>query len=73
MHTIETHVATTDGAHDVIKAPEVAKILGTTQYEVYRLAKRRVLPSWCVGTARRFSRRAILAWRDAGGSSTAAA
>jgi excisionase family DNA binding protein len=72
MEKLEHRTQDEQGAHDVIKAPEVARLLGTTHYEVYRLAKRKALPSWCVGSARRFSRRAILAWRDAGGTATAA-
>ncbi|MCU0648062.1 MAG: helix-turn-helix domain-containing protein [Gemmatimonadaceae bacterium] len=72
MERLEHYRTEGQGTHDVIKAPEVASLLGTTPYEVYRMAKRKTLPSWCVGSARRFSRRAILAWRDAGGTATAA-
>lgn len=62
----------TSAPHDVIRGDEVAELLGINRHHVHRLAARGVIPSWTVGSARRFSRRAILAWREAGGSAAAA-
>lgn len=66
MHT--TNTGGDDTLHDVLRSDAVAELLGTSKYQVHRLAAKGVIPSWQVGAARRFSRRAILAWRDSGGT-----
>ena len=53
----------------IIRADEVAELLDVTQMRVYELVRQKLIPHFRVGVRQiRFQERAIIEWRDMGGS-----
>jgi excisionase family DNA binding protein len=51
----------------LLRAPEVAEILGVSQARVYELARQRIVPSIRLGRQIRFDPDALRRWMDDGG------
>ncbi len=52
---------------EILRAPEVAKMLGLSPARVYALAAAGAIPCWRVGRARYFPKRALLRWLEQAG------
>lgn len=59
----KTRILTTLERRDnALKAPEIARLLGVTRQQVYKMAARGTIPSFRVGTAVRFDPGLIADW-----------
>lgn len=45
-----------------LKARELAKLLGVTKQHIYKMAAARAIPSFHIGTARRFDTKRVAEW-----------
>lgn len=56
-------------AGKIIRADEVAELLGVTRMRVYELVRQKLIPYFRVGVRQiRFQEEAVIEWRDKGGS-----
>ncbi len=53
---------------DILTAEQVATLLQMNETHIYKLAKDGKIPSFKIGGQRRFSRKALEAWIQAGGT-----